>query len=307
LIAFTQILSKISAIIKGNQMKMSLSFKLILTMLLSLTMLVSIPQDSFSAKKKYKKRKTSKFNPQRTKDQALEIIRCNSLEVSSLAGLEPIESDSANILLDDSEILDDGDELTVANVETQSIEGDEGEDLEELEEGDDVQIDINDFNMLWLTYVAGDEVDEYTDFGIKKSEFMGIILDWLGTPYRFGGTSSKAIDCSAFTRTIFSESSEIELPRTAQMQYGVGIKINRKDLKFGDLVFFNTRRYAYATHVGIYLGDNLFAHASSRYGVTVSSLESNYYDKRFIGGRRLDYKVIQKIAKVQKNLNEQAN
>ena len=60
-----------------------------------------------------------------------------------------------------------------------------------------------------------------------------------------------------------------------------------KHLQYGDLVFFHTRRGVYVGHVGIYLGDNLFAHASSRSGVTVSSLESDYYAARFLGGRRL--------------------
>ncbi|MBK9248210.1 MAG: C40 family peptidase [Ignavibacteria bacterium] len=58
-------------------------------------------------------------------------------------------------------------------------------------------------------------------------------------------------------------------------------------MQFGDVVFFHTRKRVYVSHVGIYLGDNLFAHASSRYGVTVSSLESDYYNKRLIGVKRL--------------------
>jgi cell wall-associated NlpC family hydrolase len=70
------------------------------------------------------------------------------------------------------------------------------------------------------------------------------------------------------------------------MQYEEGKTVKREDLQFGDLIFFHTLKHTYVSHVGIYLGDNLFAHASSRYGVTVSSLESTYYGSRMIGARR---------------------
>jgi cell wall-associated NlpC family hydrolase len=63
---------------------------------------------------------------------------------------------------------------------------------------------------------------------------------------------------------------------------------DRSDLKFGDLVFFNTRRRVRPGHVGIYIGDNLFAHASSKLGVTISSLDYDYYSKRYMGARRVD-------------------
>ena len=63
---------------------------------------------------------------------------------------------------------------------------------------------------------------------------------------------------------------------------------DRTELKFGDLVFFNTRRRVKPGHVGIYIGDNLFAHASSKLGVTISSLEHDYYNKRYMGARRID-------------------
>jgi cell wall-associated NlpC family hydrolase len=75
------------------------------------------------------------------------------------------------------------------------------------------------------------------------------------------------------------------------------MKVNRKDLQFGDLIFFHTRRHAYVSHVGIYLGDNLFAHASSKYGVTVSSLESTYYNNRFIGAKRITARDLDKMSK----------
>jgi len=80
------------------------------------------------------------------------------------------------------------------------------------------------------------------------------------------------------------------LPRTAREQILVGRNVKRNELDFGDLVFFHTYSRKFASHVGIYLGDNLFAHASSVMGVTISSLNSTYYNNRYIGGRRLSSK-----------------
>jgi cell wall-associated NlpC family hydrolase len=79
----------------------------------------------------------------------------------------------------------------------------------------------------------------------------------------------------------------VTLPRTAREQFASGKGVDESSLLFGDLVFFNTTGSG-ASHVGIYLEDDLFAHASVSYGVTISSLESTYYRKRFLGARRLN-------------------
>jgi len=69
----------------------------------------------------------------------------------------------------------------------------------------------------------------------------------------------------------------------------VGLKIHTRDsLQIGDLVFFNTSRRRFPGHVGIYLGENLFVHASRSLGVTISSLDEKYYNKRFVGSRRIN-------------------
>jgi cell wall-associated NlpC family hydrolase len=109
----------------------------------------------------------------------------------------------------------------------------------------------------------------------------------LNTPYRWGGSSLKrGVDCSAYVQKVFGY-MDFTLPRTAREQYLVGSSIDRGELTVGDLVFFKT--YAkFPSHVGIYLGENLFIHASSRSGrVVIDSLETAYYAKRFIGGKRL--------------------
>lgn len=108
----------------------------------------------------------------------------------------------------------------------------------------------------------------------------------LNIPYRFGGNSLHGIDCSAFVKKVYGL-IEIDLPRSAREQFSEGTYVDKEDLSVGDLVFFTT--YAsFPSHVGIYLGNNLFIHASSRgKKVTIDSLETPYYLKRFIGGKKI--------------------
>jgi cell wall-associated NlpC family hydrolase len=115
---------------------------------------------------------------------------------------------------------------------------------------------------------------------------IGLAKTMLDIPYRFGGTTLRGIDCSAYVQRVFSL-IDVELPRTAREQYGIGERVGRDDLSIGDLVFFRT--YAsFPSHVGIYIGENLFIHASSVVRkVTIDSLDRPYYTKRFLGGRRL--------------------
>jgi LysM repeat protein len=108
----------------------------------------------------------------------------------------------------------------------------------------------------------------------------------LSIPYRWGGETLKGLDCSAFVRKVFAY-LDLALPRSAREQFQEGVQVDRADLSIGDLVFFRT--YAkYPSHVGIYLGDNRFIHASSRdRKVKIDSLETPYYVKRYIGAKRL--------------------
>jgi cell wall-associated NlpC family hydrolase len=127
-----------------------------------------------------------------------------------------------------------------------------------------------------------------SDNGTPKERMLMEIIKYINTPYKYGGSSHNGIDCSAFTQAIFSKSLEIKLDRTAKEQYheGHGV-VDVNDLQFGDLVFFDTSRKEKPGHVGIYIGDHLFVHAA-RSGVTVSSLDMDYYAKRFMGGRRIE-------------------
>jgi lipoprotein Spr len=110
------------------------------------------------------------------------------------------------------------------------------------------------------------------------------IGEWWGTPYRMGGDSRKGIDCSAFVQGLMSTVYGVSVPRVAREQKEQCERIQPENLQEGDLVFFNTR--GGVSHVGIYLHNNHFVHASTSGGVTVSSLEESYWKQRFLGAGR---------------------
>jgi cell wall-associated NlpC family hydrolase len=121
---------------------------------------------------------------------------------------------------------------------------------------------------------------------LDQSKMMREISKYMGVPYLHGGESTKGMDCSGYTMVVYKNAVGTPLPRSSAGQANVGKPVRFQDLKFGDLVFFNTTG-AHASHVGIYLGDDLFAHASVTLGVTISSLESSYYKKRYESAQRV--------------------
>ncbi|MEO8209462.1 MAG: NlpC/P60 family protein [bacterium] len=122
---------------------------------------------------------------------------------------------------------------------------------------------------------------------IEQDEVMFKFIEYMNTPYLWGGTSKRGIDCSAFIQTMFYQAMGIELPRTSIEQSGVGEPVERADLKFGDLIFFDTMRKGRVTHVGMYLGNGYFAHSGSRTGVAVASLDDEFYSRVFLKARRV--------------------
>lgn len=235
-----------------------------------------------SKKKKHgKKYKATRCNPEQGKRQALEFLTSNET-LAKLADLKLRPQTEMNF----SDVIANDGEMDEAQLQELSQQG---EDVKELEQEDNVSVDVNSFQKLWLSYMEQmDGDDSYTVAGIEKKALMAQLLDWIGTRYHMGGTSRTGIDCSAFIQRVHLNAAGILLPRTASEQSTVGMRIKSiADLQFGDLIFFHTRKRVHVSHVGMYLGNNLFAHSSSRYGVTVSSLESTYYNARFLGGSRL--------------------
>lgn len=121
---------------------------------------------------------------------------------------------------------------------------------------------------------------------LENLQLFAAIDEWYGTRYQMGGSTKNGIDCSALTQILFQNVWGIELPRTAREQHKAARPISRVELKEGDLVFFNTR--GGVSHVGIYLQNNKFVHASTSGGVTISDLFDEYWMKRFIGVGRIE-------------------
>lgn len=120
---------------------------------------------------------------------------------------------------------------------------------------------------------------------VKNTKMFEFIDDWYGTPYRLGGSTKTGIDCSAFTQFLFTSVYGLSIPRTAREQYNLTNRISRTELKEGDLIFFNTR--GGISHVGVYLQNNKFVHASTSGGVMISDVFDEYWARKFVGVGRL--------------------
>lgn len=107
---------------------------------------------------------------------------------------------------------------------------------------------------------------------------------WVGTPYRLGGTGYNGIDCSALVQSVFNDTFHLQLPRSTSEMVREGIPVAREALEVGDLVFF--RPPGPYNHVGIYVGDGSFLHASTSQGVMLSELDNSYWRRHFWQARR---------------------
>lgn len=118
-----------------------------------------------------------------------------------------------------------------------------------------------------------------------KSRIMDQYADWKGVRYRLGGSTKKGIDCSGFVQRTFREQFGLDLPRSTYEQQEMGKSISRTKLRTGDLVLF--RAGSTGRHVGIYIGNDQFVHASTSSGVTISSMNEPYWKKRYNEARRV--------------------
>lgn len=138
-------------------------------------------------------------------------------------------------------------------------------------------------NMLQLKYAV------ITDALVEKLTnipLLEVIDKWWGTKYCMGGSTDNCLDCSAFTQILMRDVYQLSLPRTSQEQFNITEKVELEDLREGDLVFFNTAGRE-ISHVGVYLLNNKFAHASTSGGVMISDLNEKYWQPKFRGAGRV--------------------
>lgn len=120
--------------------------------------------------------------------------------------------------------------------------------------------------------------------GLQK--FFSNISQYLGIRYRFGGNSTSGFDCSGFVRFMFSKELDVDLPHSSSEMATLGKKVDREELRPGDLVFFRNAKNR-INHVGIFIGNNTFVHASLSKGITRDTLSEDYYDKRYATAVRI--------------------
>ncbi|MFN5334551.1 MAG: C40 family peptidase [Bacteroidota bacterium] len=141
--------------------------------------------------------------------------------------------------------------------------------------------------------------DTYSTISIKYSLILDTTIEsisnfslyhfidqWMGVPYQYGGNDKNGIDCSSFSGLLYQQIYGYTLPRSSLEQSAHLKVVNESELKEGDLMFFRTNRNQ-ISHVGIYLGNRRFVHASTLKGVTIDSLDHSYYQKRFVSAGRI--------------------
>ncbi len=147
------------------------------------------------------------------------------------------------------------------------------EDIEELEEPD-VDWDGQPFSDM-----------DSAELSQVQETIMREFSAWKGTPYRMGGNTMRGVDCSGFVRHIYSTLFSLNVPRSAREFMSVGQRIDKDELQPGDLIVFFPR--SYPRHVGIYIGNNKFIHASRHKGVSMADMDQRYWRKAYRMARRL--------------------
>ncbi|WP_237057562.1 NlpC/P60 family protein [Microbulbifer sediminum] len=132
---------------------------------------------------------------------------------------------------------------------------------------------------------ANTQGQHLSDTGAVRDKIYAQYREWKGTRYALGGMSKRGIDCSGLVYATYRDHLGIEIPRTTRHQSRIGRAIKRSDLRAGDLVFFKTGHKV--RHVGIYIEDGKFFHASTSRGVTISRLSDYYWRDRYWHSRRV--------------------
>lgn len=132
------------------------------------------------------------------------------------------------------------------------------------------------------------EYKNYDDFSQTENlneQLLSFYEEWQGVRYKLGGDSKSGIDCSALIQKAFEDKLDLKIPRTTILQSEMGTQINKSQLETGDLVFFKTGRNS--RHVGIYLENGNFLHASTKRGVMISNLDNSYFKKHYWKSQRI--------------------
>ena len=121
-----------------------------------------------------------------------------------------------------------------------------------------------------------------------EKELIKEAKSWIGTKYKYGGHSRSGTDCSGFVLQVYKAVYDLKLPRSSKDQYAFCEKVNKNMMRVGDLVFFATGKSKdVVSHVGIFIGNNEFIHASSSKGVVISNLNQNYYLRTFVSAGKV--------------------
>ncbi len=121
--------------------------------------------------------------------------------------------------------------------------------------------------------------------GKENPELIREVSAWMGTPYRYGGSTKTGADCSGFVWSVYRDVYGISIPRTTTGMISESQRVRQRRLREGDLVFFRTKGIK-ISHVGIYLGNGHFVHTSTSRGVIINELDEDYYARRFRRGGR---------------------
>jgi hypothetical protein len=213
------------------------------------------------------------------------LASCRSLKpvIASGASGKVRNDNSAPLFIDDITTKTPGQKGTIAapaSEENINIASSQLEPVTKVEINEKAAIENSKHLQFKYSIMLDVPVEELTNY--RLLEFME---EWYGTPYVYGGSTRRGIDCSAFSGTLQATVFGRTLPRVALDQFLYSERISKGRLKEGDLVFFNTR--GGISHVGVYLGNNKFVHASSSHGVMISDLNESYYSKKFIAAGRL--------------------
>jgi probable lipoprotein NlpC len=136
-------------------------------------------------------------------------------------------------------------------------------------------------------YFVPRDWDYRKNYKVPSDRLEAVVATYIGIPYRYAGMSRRGVDCSGFVCLVFKELNRTELPHSSRKMSNYGQEVALHLAKPGDLVFFRGGLFHSIDHVGIFLGDTRFVHASVHNGVMYSSLEEPYYKKRFAEIRRI--------------------